>query len=200
MVTDTRRSPYAKVHGVPFHDVELLPGFWKDWNDMCADSTVPQSQRLFESEEISHVVENFRICAGESQGRHRGTPFGDGDFYKWLEAALYCGYDRKDQALLDSVESYVGLIVRAQRPDGYISTKQIISEMNGGEDTRQKDINEFEVYNFGHLFTLASLYKRLTGRDTLTEAARKAAGYLEGLYKKAEVSGQAQTALSLIHI
>lgn len=199
MLTDTSCSLYAKVHGIFWTSVKLEPGFWKESLDMCADSTVYQIQSLFESEEISHVVENFRICAGEAKGRHRGTPFGDGDFYKWLEAALYCGYYRGNQALLDQVESYIRLIAAAQKPDGYLSTKQIISEMNGGEDTRQKDINEFEVYNFGHLFTLASLHKRLTGRDGLICVAEKAAGYLEGLYIQAEKSGQVQTAVCPSH-
>lgn len=199
MLTDTSRSPYARVHGIVQASVRLEPGFWKECLDTCADSTVHQIQRLFESEEISHVVENFRICAGEAKGRHRGTPFGDGDFYKWLEAALYCGYYREDSELLASVESYIQLIARAQRPDGYLSTKQIISEMNGDGDTRQKDINEFEVYNFGHLFTLASLHRRLTGRDDLIRVAEKAAGYLEGLYIQAEKSGQAQTAVCPSH-
>lgn len=199
MLTDTKHSPYAKVHGIPYDSITLKPGFWKDCLDMCADSTVYQIQRLFESEEISHVVENFRICAGEARGRHRGTPFGDGDFYKWMESALYCGYYKKDEKLLRQVEEYVQLIARAQRPDGYLSTKQIISELTVGENTRQKDINEFEVYNFGHLFTLASLHKRMTGRDDLLWVAGRAAGYLEELYRQAEKSGQVQTAVCPSH-
>lgn len=199
MLTDTRKSPYAKVHGIAHDAVRLTPGFWKDCLDLCADSTVPQIRRLFEDNALSHVVENFRICAGDSKGIHRGTPFGDGDFYKWLEAALYCGVYRKDRELLGQVDSYIRLIARAQRPDGYLSTKQIISEMTGEGDVRQKDINEFEVYNFGHLFTLASLHKRLTGKDDLMCVAKKAAGYLEILYAKAEKSGQVRTAVCPSH-
>lgn len=199
MLTDTRRSPYAKVHGVDWDAVRISPGFWKESLDMCADSTVYQIQKLFESNAVSHVVENFRICAGESTGCHHGTPFGDGDFYKWMESALYCGFYKKDKALLKQVEAYVQLIARAQRPDGYLSTKQIINEMIGGENTRQKDINEFEVYNFGHLFTLASLHKRLTGKNNLLDVADKAARYLERLYEQAEKSGQVQTAVCPSH-
>ena len=37
--------------------------------------------------EHSQFFENFRIAAGLSQGKHRGAPFNDGDFYKWLESA-----------------------------------------------------------------------------------------------------------------
>ncbi|MCI8725411.1 MAG: hypothetical protein HFG66_04645 [Hungatella sp.] len=199
MLTDTRKSPYAKVHGISHDAVKLMPGFWKECLEVCATGTVPQIGKLFEDSNISHVVENFRICAGECAGRHRGTPFGDGDFYKWLEAVLYCGVLTGEDRLLEQADSYIRLIARAQRPDGYLSTKQIISEMTGGGDTRQKDINEFEVYNFGHLFTLASLHKRLTVKDDLLHVARKAAGYLDTLYTKAEKSGQVRTAVCPSH-
>lgn len=199
MLTDTSCSPYAKVSGIPFESIALKPGFWKECFDLCADVTVHQLRNIFERKEICHVVENFRICAGESEGCHKGTPFGDGDFYKWLEGALYCGFHRKDEALLHQTESYIQLIIKAQRPDGYLSTKQIINEMNGGSNERQKDINEFEIYNFGHLFTLASLHKRLTGKNDLIDAAKKAAGYLESLYLQAEKSGLSQTAVCPSH-
>lgn len=199
MLTDTSSSPYARVWGIPFEAVTLKNGFWKESLDLCANVTVYQLQNIFESKEISHVVENFRICARISNGRHRGTPFGDGDFYKWMESALYYGFYKKDKVLLGQVESYIQLIAKAQRPDGYLSTKQIINEMTGGGNIRQKDINEFEIYNFGHLFTLASLHKRLTGEDQLLQVAEKAAGYLEELYRKAEKSGQVQTAVCPSH-
>lgn len=162
MLTETSCSPYAKISGIPFESVRLKPGFWKECFDLCADVTVQQIRNIFERKDISHVVENFRICAGESAGCHKGTPSGDGDFYKWLEGALYCGFYRKAEVLLHQAELYIQLIIKAQIPDGYISTKQIINVKNGGSDIRQKDINEFEIYNFGHLFTLASLHKRLT--------------------------------------
>ena len=63
MLTDTSCSPYAMVCGIPFDSITLNPGFWKDYLDLCADVTVHHIQHIFESEEISHVVENFRICA-----------------------------------------------------------------------------------------------------------------------------------------
>ncbi len=33
--------------------------------------------------------ENFKIAAGDADGDFDGTVFGDGDFYKWMEAAVY---------------------------------------------------------------------------------------------------------------
>lgn len=199
MLTDTSRSPYAKVTPLPQDAVQWTQGFWKDASDKCNGVTVPHLRRMFEAADISHVVENFRICADPEDMRpHDGTVFGDGDFYKWMESAMYAAEASKDQKLFDELEEYVQLIAKAQQPDGYISTKQIIAERTGiGE--RMGDINEFEVYNMGHLFTSACLYKRLTGRDSFLEVARKAADYLKFMYEEAKKNDEVKTAVCPSH-
>ena len=198
MLTDTTHSPNAGVCGLPYRAVKWTGGLYKERFDTCAKSTVPHLQRMFESKDISHVVENFKIAAGEETGSFDGTVFGDGDFYKWMEAAVYTAVSGGNQKLLEQLEDYIGLIGRAQLPDGYISTKQIISEREG-TGARLGDINEFEVYNFGHLFTSACQYKRLTGNDSFLTIAEKAAGYLKHLYEEAEKTGEAQTAVCPSH-
>lgn len=198
MLTDTTHSPNAGVRGLPYRAVKWTGGLYKERFDTCTTSTVPHLQRMFESRDISHVVENFKIAAGEESGSFDGTVFGDGDFYKWMEAAVYTAVSSDNQELLRQLEDYIGLIGRAQLPDGYISTKQIISEREG-TGARLGDINEFEVYNFGHLFTSACLYKRLTGNDSFLKIAEKAAGYLKHLYEEAEKTGEAQTAVCPSH-
>lgn len=198
MVADTTHSPGARVYGLPFCAVRWTGGLYKERFDTCMKSTVPHLQKMFESKDISHVVENFKIAAGEEDGAFDGTVFGDGDFYKWMEAAVCTAVSGENQELQDQLEDYIALIGRAQLPDGYISTKQIISEREG-TGARLGDINEFEVYNFGHLFTSACLYKRVTGRDSFLKIAEKAAGYLKHLYEEAEKTGEAQTAVCPSH-
>lgn len=198
MLTDTARSKNAQLRGIPYCDVEWTGGLYKERFDTCAHSMVPHLQKMFESKDISHVLENFRIAAGEVTGDFDGTVFGDGDFYKWMEAAVYTGVRMGNEALLERMEEYIALIAKAQQPDGYISTKQIIGERSG-KASRLGDINDFEVYNFGHLFTSACLYKRLTGKDSFLNIAIRAAGYLEKLYKQAEENGQVQTAVCPSH-
>lgn len=199
MLTDTRKSPNAKVYPVDGLDVEWTKGLWKERFDTCAATTVPQLQHMFESKDISHVVENFKICAGESDGEFDGTVFGDGDFYKWMESAVYTAAKTKNRELLNQIEEYIRLIGKAQQPDGYISTKQIIGEMRQNGITRMGDINDFEVYNFGHLFTAACLHKRITGKDSFMEIAVRTADYLEHLYAEAMASGEVQTAVCPSH-
>ncbi len=198
MLTDTRKSPFSKVHGLDWDAVEWTGGLYRERFVTCTQAMVPHLQNMFESRDVSHVLENFRIAAGEAEGSFDGTVFGDGDFYKWMEAAVYTAAKVKNAELLEKLEEYVALIGRAQQEDGYISTKQIIGERTG-EACRLGDINDFEVYNFGHLFTAACLYKRVTGKDSFLEIAGKAAGYLKGLYKEAEKSGEVQTAVCPSH-
>ena len=128
MLTDTTHSPNAGVYGLPFHAVTWTGGLYRERFDTCTAATVPHLQKMFESKDISHVVENFRIAAGEKEGSFDGTVFGDGDFYKWMEAAIYTAVAGNNRELLGQMEDYIALIGRAQLEDGYISTKQIISE------------------------------------------------------------------------
>ncbi len=199
MLVDTSKSPYAAVTPVGSGDVSWTAGFWKDATDTCNVKTVPHLRRMFEAPEISHVVENFRICANPEDTRgHSGTDFGDGDFYKWMESAMYAAAANHDQKLFDEIEEYVQLIGRAQLPDGYISTKQIIAERNG-TGKRLGNVNEFEVYNMGHMFTSACVYYRLTGRDSFMKIASKAADYLEQMYHDALEKDEVQTAVCPSH-
>lgn len=199
MLADTRKSKYAKVSGAEYDQIKWTGGFWKDVVENCAESTVPHLQKMFEALDAGHVVENFRICAGEKNGEFGGSDFGDGDFYKWMESQLYSAEQLQDQSRLDKLDEYIDLIGRAQEEDGYISTKQIIGMRNGTRQGRLGDINEFEVYNMGHLFTSACLYKRITGKENFLDIARKAADFLENMYAEAEKKGEVQTAVCPSH-
>ena len=199
MLADTRKSKYAKVSGAEYDQIKWTGGFWKDVVENCAESTVPHLQKMFEALDAGHVVENFRICAGEKNGEFGGSDFGDGDFYKWMESQLYSAEQLQDQSRRDKRDEYIDLIGRAQEEDGYISTKQIIGMRNGTRQGRLGDINEFEVYNMGHLFTSACLYKRITGKENFLDIARKAADFLENMYAEAEKKGEVQTAVCPSH-
>ncbi|MDC7286945.1 glycoside hydrolase family 127 protein [Blautia schinkii] len=199
MLIDTSKSAHAKVSPIPVQDIDWDAGFWKERFDTCADVTVPHIRKMFEDDSpVFHVVENFRVAAGLHEGTHEGTPFGDGDFYKWMEAAMYVMVKRKDKKLEHDLDAYIELIASAQQEDGYLSTKQIIADKQGG-NSRLGDINDFEVYNFGHLFTAACMYKRITGKDNFLKIALNAAEYLERLYKKYIADGVAQTEVCPSH-
>lgn len=199
MLADTKKSKYAKAFAPEAGTVTWTGGFWKDTVETCAKSMVPQLQHMFEAAEISHVVENFRICCGDREGKFEGTVFGDGDFYKWMEAELYAAMQEKDFRRMEKLDEYIDLIARSQQEDGYLSTKQIIESRQGIGKGRLGDINEFEVYNMGHMFTSACLHKRLTGKDNFLNVAQKAAVYLKNMYAEGEKNGNVQTAVCPSH-
>lgn len=199
MLTNTTKSPHAKVSPLDWNAVTWTDGLWADAVSSNIQNTVPHLQKMFEAKDISHVLENFRICAGDSEGAFDGTVFGDGDFYKWMEAAIYSAAQTNNDELFSQLDSYIDLIGRAQLPDGYISTKQIIGEREGNGTSRLGDINDFEVYNFGHLFTTACLHKRVTGKDQFLAIARKAAVYLKNMYEENARTGEVQTAVCPSH-
>ena len=198
MIVDSKNSKNALVNGVPFGAVSFIGGLMKEVTDRVMKATVPNLKCMFDDKDISHAVENFKICAGEAEGAFDGSVFCDGDFYKWLESAVYTAYTLNDEELKAQIEEYIGLIARSQQEDGYISTKQIIGERDGSAQ-RNSDINDFEVYNMGHLFTSACVHYRVSGRDGFLIVAKKAAGYLEKLYEEAERSGEVRTAVCPSH-
>lgn len=199
MLADTKKSKFAKVYAPKAEHVTWTGGFWKDTVESCAKNMVPQLQQMFEAAEISHVVENFRICCGDKEGDFDGTVFGDGDFYKWMESELYAAFWEHDPARIEKLDEYIDLIARSQQADGYLSTKQIIETRQGKGNGRLGDINEFEVYNMGHLFTSACLHKRMTGKDNFLDVAKKAAAYLRTMYDEGEKNGDVQTAVCPSH-
>ena len=200
MLIDTANSGFAKVYGLPQNSVRWDAGFWRDRFDTCADVTIPHILSIFDDKEsFFHQVENFRIAAGLSDGEFRGTPYGDGDFYKLMEGMIYAFAVRGDAAIDQKLDEYISLIAKAQQPDGYLSTKQIIGEKSANGVSRHGDENDFEEYNFGHLFTAACLHKRIMGKDSFLQIALGVARYLQGLYEHILADNKAWTAVCPSH-
>ncbi len=189
MIVDTRRSPHAQAAQNP-NRTKTTGGLVHSRRLAARDVMIPHVLSIYaDPDSFFHEVENFRIAAGESEGEFRGNVYGDGDFYKLLEGCVYFGID---------ISEYAGLIARAQEADGYLSTKQIIASRKGLK-ARHADQDDFEEYNFGHLFTLACVHYRLTGDETLLNVAKKAADYLYRRYQRAVSDKKAMTAVCPSH-
>lgn len=200
MLIDTTHSRYARVRSLPQGSLKWQDGFWLDRFNTCADVTIPHVLSVFDDKEsFFHQVENFRIAAGLSDGAFRGTPYGDGDFYKLMEGMIYVYAFRGGEALAQQIDNFIALIAAAQQEDGYISTKQIIGERLSNGTVRHGDINDFEEYNFGHLFTAACMHKRVTGKDTFMQVAARCAGYLNRMYQAILSGDKATTAVCPSH-
>src|SRR5262245_66362714 len=90
---------------------------------------------IMEGTRHSQFLHNFRIAAGLEKGRHRGPPWNDGDFYKWLEAVAAVYAVTRDPALDRRMDAAIEVLARAQRRDGYLHTPVLI-KLQSGEDAK----------------------------------------------------------------
>jgi DUF1680 family protein len=172
-VVANQASPHVQSTSTPLTAVRFTRGFWAEELKQTQSVTARRLWELLADPEIGHVLENFRIAAGETKGDFAGVPWQDEWLYKWLEGAACLNRVAGDGWLAARMEEAIPLIVRAQQPDGYISTQITIPGKQRFQDT-----HEHEAYNMGHLITAGVIHRRMTGRDDLFVIARKTADYL----------------------
>ena len=124
-------------------------------------------------------IQNFRIAAGLAEGRHRGPPWNDGDFYKWLEAAAAVYAVTKD----DGARPADGRGDRRHRPG---PARRRLPPHAGPDQapqrrprraSRSRTASTSRPTTSGHLMTAACVHHRATGKTTLLQVAIKAADY-----------------------
>jgi uncharacterized protein len=197
-LVNTNNSKHVKLYGLPMDAVHFTNGFWAERFQVCRDSMIPHLWKVYTSADISHSFENFKIAAGIDTGSFEGPSFHDGDFYKTLEAVAAMYAETKDPKLNAMMDNAIAVIAKAQRPDGYIYTKNIIKQNKTGDKKMFDDRLSFEAYNFGHLMTAACVHYRATGKTSLLNVAKKAADFLIGFYSKATPE-QARNAICPSH-
>ena len=179
-------SPHAVVRAVGLNEAQWTDGFWFNRVENLRTNMLPTMVRLMDGTNYSQYLENFRIAAGLAEGRPRGAPFNDGDFYKLLEAMAATLAVTNDVFLANYLERAIAVIAQAQRADGYLHTPVLIRARNGDANARPfQDRNNFEMYNIGHLITAACVHHRLTGRTNFLNVARRAADFLEATFRDA---------------
>ncbi|MET0296049.1 MAG: beta-L-arabinofuranosidase domain-containing protein, partial [Microbacterium sp.] len=184
MTTVTTRAPLRALQS---GDARWASGFWGDVHERTRRATVPSMWESLSDPAVSSGLRNFRVAAGLEAGVHDGPPFMDGDFYKWLEAAIAQLETDPEPWLAETIESVAELIASVQREDGYLHTPTLIAlrQAAGPEDdgvpTALADRFHFETYNLGHLITAGVRHYEVTGSTTLLDVARGAASFLEDL-------------------
>jgi len=171
-------SPYAKLKSINIGEARWTGGFWGKKLEKCYKEMIPNMWRILSDPNISHAFTNFLIAAGLMEGEHKGPPWHDGDFYKWLEAVAFVYAYVKDENLNKLMDEVINVISLAQRNDGYIHTPVIIRQKHGINIDDFPDPDNFVTYNFGHLMTAASVHFMVTGKRNFLEIAEKACSYL----------------------
>lgn len=148
-VTDDLFGKYADMVAE-----KLIPYQWEILNDRIPDA------------EKSYCISNFRIAAGEKEGRHQGYIFSDTDVYKWLETLAFCLEAGKAKEFEPLADKLIELIGRAQEPDGYLNT---YFSVNCPELKWTNFAEGHELYSAGHLFEAAVAYHAATGKSRILE-------------------------------
>ncbi len=184
MAADELASSRSAFRPVALAEARWTTGYWADRFETCRAATIPTIDTLMEGTERSQFLHNFRIAAALAEGKHRGPPWNDGDCYKWLEAAATTFAITRDPALDIQMDRAIATIAKAQRADGYLHTPVLIAQRSGDSSLQPfQDRLNFEMYNFGHLFTAAAVHHQATGKRTLLDVAIKAADFLSGAFQ-----------------
>ncbi|MFO0924362.1 MAG: glycoside hydrolase family 127 protein [Pirellulales bacterium] len=173
-------KPSNRLTMLPANDCNWVSDFWMERQSSVRVRGVPEMWAILSNDENTQFLSNFLIASGDKEGRHRGPSWNDGDFYKWIEAASLAYEQTHDAKLLGPLDQAVAAITKAQKADGYLHTPILIRQRHGDGEARPfSEPLQFELYNFGHLFSAACVHHRATGDRKLLEVAIRAAQYLE---------------------
>ncbi len=172
-ILDHSASPHVSFKSTPIGACKWTTGFWADKFKICEETMVPYMGSLL-CGDTGHALNNFKIAAGLKEGEHQGMRWHDGDFYKWIEAAMYIYAQNNNQKLLKEIDNYIEIIGKAQQADGYLQTQAKLRD----DITRYSNRRNHEMYNSGHLFTSACIHHRITGQKNFLNIAIKQADLL----------------------
>ena len=169
-----QKPPYQKLEAPPHDAVSWEDGFWGNLHQLCRQTILPSMRTALDEPENGAVFSNFHIAAGLAEGERKGTMWGDGDCYKYMEAMTHMYGATGEQAIIDELDELIDVIAGAQEDDGYISTPMQLRD----DKERWTDLHDHELYNMGHLLTAASAHHRITGKRNFLQIAINLADYL----------------------
>ncbi len=175
---------------VDLKNIKITDDFWSGMQNLVTDVVIPFQERVLNDEEPdvekSHAIENFRIAAGLSDGEFYGMVFQDSDVAKWLEGAAYSLIIKPDKELEKRADDIIGIIEKAQQPDGYLNTYFTIKE----PDHRWQNLLEcHELYCAGHMMEAAVAYYDATGKDRLLKVMERMAGHIINRFGPDKITG-----------
>ncbi|MCL6599947.1 MAG: glycoside hydrolase family 127 protein [Alicyclobacillus macrosporangiidus] len=177
----------ALLTPVSIHNVRITGGLFRERLDVVCQKAIPYQWSALNDKVTgaarSHAVDNFRIAAGEYEGKFYGKVFQDSDVYKWLEAVSYSLVDSPNAELEQIADDVIDLISKSQQPDGYVNTYITLVDPT----QRWKNLRDnHELYCAGHLIEAAVAYYCATGKAKLLEVARRFADYIDTVFGTGE--------------
>lgn len=171
------KNSNAALRGINIGDCKWTNGFWADKFKVCEEVMIPYMGQLL-CGDIGHALNNFKIAAGLKEGDHQGMYWHDGDFYKWMEAAVYVYAHNGDAKIIEQLDEYITIIGKAQMDDGYLQTQIQLRE----HVDRYENRKYHEMYNTGHLLISACVHHRVTGQHNFLNIAVRHADLLYTIF------------------
>ena len=155
----------------PLKAVSIDDRFWKERIRVNREATLP-----VEFEQCQGTGRIQALTLDPVPDQHY---FWDSDVAKWIEAVSYSletHPDIESERLLDNV---IGLIARAQQPDGYLNTYFTTVK----PEERWANLRDaHELYCAGHLIEAAVAHYRATGKKTFLAVMCRYADYIDSVF------------------
>lgn len=169
-----------EITPVPFNEVTLTDGFWKDRMATELDVTVP-----FSIQQCEPAIDRFRKAGAYMSGDTTQVPsphrFISSDLYKVMEGAAYSLMHQPNPQIEKFIDETAVLIGNAQEEDGYLYISHSCNSIypnEMGEKPYSYILHSHELYNVGHLYEAAVAYYQATGKDNLLKIAIKSAEHV----------------------
>jgi hypothetical protein len=198
MRAEGQESRPAALKGLPFTAVKVEDSFWAPRIRLNREKVLPHNIEFCYS---TGRIANFDKAAGVDPGAFKGIFYDDSDVYKVLEGAAASLAHGRDETLEKTIDTIIGKIAAAQRPDGYLYTFYTVSKQL---DQRYSDMPKMhELYCAGHLIEAAIAYHQSTGKRKLLDVAIKLADHIDSVFgpgKRRDIDGHQEIELALIKL
>ncbi|WP_215224758.1 glycoside hydrolase family 127 protein [Echinicola shivajiensis] len=207
--TESKKFPNSSLQEVSFEEVVLKDDFFQPKAKVVGEVTIPH---LLDIAENQGKIDNFRIVAGEKQGKLSLYNAPDSDVYKLIEAAAYYLHQFEDPDLENRIDEIIRVILAAQAENGYLHTQYMLDFDDPAAPSRDnKKVKTFgfgpenqweslsdnwpfaysQLYCAGHLMEAAVAYYRATGKRDFLDGAIKFADLIVKVFDEEKVKGYA---------
>ncbi|MCK6579846.1 MAG: glycoside hydrolase family 127 protein [Anaerolineae bacterium] len=160
-MTLRREHPVA----LPLENIDITGGLWGERQTVNRDRTIPAIYRQLKA---TGRIDAWDLSRKRERPKRHAViyMFFDSDTGKWVEAAAYSLAKHADPVLEKQVDDLVGMVAKAQQPDGYLNS-YFTNVEPGKRWTNLRDWHE--LYNAGHLLEGAVAYSKATGKPALQD-------------------------------
>ena len=163
------------IRTVDVGSVQIKDLFLSRYTDMVESTIIPYQWRMINDDRKSGIIHNFRVAAGEIEGKHIGYVFQDEGLPKWLESAAYALAHHRNSEIEAWADRAIDLIAGAQQEDGYVFT---YFQIEHPDKAFHNLLESHELVCLGNILEAGIAYRHATGKDKLLRVAIRLADCL----------------------